>query len=335
MKWNLYLVTLLAFILLSCELQRGTSGIRSGKLIPLDTLMLAHHDLGQTLYGPRVLFRGKNHVCYLMDDSNVYVEFDIATSLRTDRIEFSPYIEDVGISLGSSISGVHWLTDEIALLTVLSPHPCFVNVDFRDSTARMIHLDIANDKYVGSWPYSHPCALEQRLANGGMISAVQIHVRDLQHSKMSRETKYSGPPLIHYTFNNDGSIHSKIGIGAYPDFYRRDFVRMMMCAFDTYGSDGILTFEASPIVYFFSTSTFIVTDSITLTSSTMVEPKPFESEEENVRTVREYYYTTSRAPIVKWISKDRFTWKNDQYVLWADISVGESDKYKEELINLK
>lgn len=30
-----------------------------------------------------------------------------------------------------------------------------------------------------------------------------------------------------------------------------------------------------------------------------------------------------------------FTWKNDRYVLWADISVGESDMYKEELINLK
>ena len=294
-------------VVVSCENESDPASIKQGTLTPVDTVSIVHKDLGATIYGPRLVLRGSNRRICLIDDAHVYAEFDLKTGERTDRIDLRRFIERAGVSIESVVNTIHWLSESEAIVTVLAPAPCFVYLDLKDSTSKYVDPEIITDSYRGAMPFSISCSAEQLTIDSmRFMSAAQVHSGALQHSSENRKRKYSQPPLVIYSISADGRVQMRAGIGAFPQIYRDEFVRMMQYTFDVNGDEGLLAFESSPTVYFFSVNEKSIIDSVALNSSVEVSVKPFTAKEESAKTVREYYFTTSRSPILKWYTSDRF-----------------------------
>lgn len=299
----LTIALIVSVFVVGCVRPDSVMSSRVSQFIPIDSIVIDHSDLGLVLWGPRLIEREGSHRFCLVDDNNIYTDYDLQTGKRLTSIDLKPWLLKAGVGDDATVCATVWLHSNVLAIICLDQIGV-VLVDIERVKVAAHLLNPISDSSGTYFPMVNPTSCEPLVIKRdkgevNLILGLQRIVGTIASDDEWRQKKYSHAPFTIFNVSEDLSLKPMQDIGSFPEHYRHEVVRLMVSSLACTDSSAIIAFETDSLIAEYSLVDGRHLRSFVVRGVETIKNSPYGPGNTDPKYDRIYYYTSTRAPWVK------------------------------------
>lgn len=295
--WELLILTI------GCQRPDEYLGSEAAHIAIVDSVVLDHSDLGLVLWGPRIIERDGSHRFCLVDDNNVYTDYDLHSGKRLTTIDLKPSLLKAGVSQEERVCATIWLRPNILAVFCLGKIGLIV-IDMSSDQVSSVALHPFNENHGTFIPWVGPTTCEPTVVASTdsvstFIVGLQKYVGVMLDDDVWRRNRFSYAPYTIYQVDGELNVIPVRDIGVYPTHYLSEVVMHAGTSLFCTDTSAIVSSDTDTNVTEYRLSDGALIRSFVVPVKEKIINVPFDLENDDPRYFPEYYYTTTRAPWVK------------------------------------